>query len=76
MLVNVCAPVKHWNAVTGVLLVRCARELVQLVWTSLSLITRLDSRAVAVRVLHVSGTLKKCQQVFVLTLVLCVLFQS
>lgn len=55
--------VKYWNAITGVFILRIARECTELVWSTLSLTTRVDGHAAVIRVLHVSGSLKKCQQV-------------
>jgi RNase P/RNase MRP subunit POP5 len=53
--------VKYWNATTNCYILRVAREYVQLLWSALILITRIDGRAVVFRVMHVSGTMKNVQ---------------
>jgi ribonuclease P/MRP protein subunit POP5 len=53
---------KYFSRTTSVGIIRVAREKVRLVWAALSYIQRLDNRPVIVRVVRVSGTVKKCEQ--------------
>jgi ribonuclease P/MRP protein subunit POP5 len=52
--------VKYWNAATGSAVVRCPRDWHTLVLLALTMLTSVDGTRVAVRVLHVGGSLKSC----------------
>lgn len=53
---------KYFSRTTSVGIVRVAREKMRLVWASLTYVRKLDNRPVIVRVVRVSGTVKKCEQ--------------
>jgi ribonuclease P/MRP protein subunit POP5 len=57
--------VKYWNPATGLAIFRMSRAQLRLVWTSLTLLTQLNSRAVSIRVLHVGGTIRSCQRALI-----------
>ncbi|XP_069817362.1 ribonuclease P/MRP protein subunit POP5 [Dendropsophus ebraccatus] len=58
--------VKYLNAYTGIILLRCRKEVHQLLWSSLPFITSLDNRgqryACIFNTLHVGGTIRTCQK--------------
>lgn len=53
---------KYFSRTTSVGIVRVAREKMRLVWAALTYVRNLDNRPVIVRVVRVSGTVKKCEQ--------------
>lgn len=57
--------IAYWNPKTGIGLFKAPREAAQMVWSSLVLITALDSIPVTIRVVHLGGTIKQCQRVAV-----------
>jgi RNase P/RNase MRP subunit POP5 len=76
-VVQTALQVKYFNPITGVAVVRCAREQVRTVWAALTLIETISCHpgrrgsgpsgpstnvCVAIRVLHNSGTIKLCQE--------------
>jgi len=54
--------VKYWNYHTNLCIVRSARDHYRMVWTAMTFATRIKGRAVTFRSLHVSGTIRSCQQ--------------
>ncbi|KAI9002123.1 hypothetical protein DFJ74DRAFT_613636 [Hyaloraphidium curvatum] len=53
--------VKYYSAHTNIGIVRVARDHFRLIWGALTFITKLKNRDCIVRVIHVSGTIKKAQ---------------
>ena len=47
---------------TGLLIVRSARDSFRLLWVSLTFITHIQTRRVKISVIHVSGTIKACEK--------------
>lgn len=54
--------VKYWNAITGLVVVRIAREDLRTLWAAVSLITQIKSRKARIQVLHCAGTIRKCEE--------------
>lgn len=54
--------VKYFNNKTSTGILRCSRQSFHLVMASLTLLNRIGKREVIVRCLHVSGTIKKCEE--------------
>lgn len=54
--------VKYFNNKTSTGILRCSRQSFQLVMSSLTLMNRISNREVIVRCLHVSGTIKRCEE--------------
>eukprot|EP01125_Pyxidicula_operculata_P011338 TRINITY_DN371_c0_g2_i2.p1 TRINITY_DN371_c0_g2~~TRINITY_DN371_c0_g2_i2.p1 ORF type:complete len:165 (+),score=32.26 TRINITY_DN371_c0_g2_i2:713-1207(+) len=70
--------IKDYNVSTGIFVVRCGRDSsssssssssslapYSIVWSSLTLITKIREAPVLIRVLHVGGTIRSCQKVAV-----------
>ena len=49
---------KYWNAVTGLAVVRCGRDIHREVWATMTLMREVKGRSVVVRVLHNGSTLR------------------
>lgn len=54
--------VKYFNNKTSTGILRCSRQSYNLVMASLTLLNRIGKRELIVRCLHVSGTIKKCEE--------------
>ncbi|XP_056408281.1 ribonuclease P/MRP protein subunit POP5 [Hyla sarda] len=58
--------VKYLNAYTGIILLRCRKDVYHLLWSSLPFITSLENRgpryACFINTLHVGGTIRICQK--------------
>lgn len=54
--------IKYFNNKTSTGIIRCSRLSFQLVMASLTLMNRIGGSEVIVRCLHVSGTIKKCEE--------------
>lgn len=60
-----CAPVNYWSPATSTAILRCPRDNFQMVWAALTLITKLPrpvDMPVVVKVVRVSGTIKKAEE--------------
>ena len=53
---------KYWNAVTGLAVVRCGRDIHREVWATMTLMREVKGRSVVVRVLHNGSTLRSSQR--------------
>ena len=58
---SVSLGVKYWNAITGLAVLRIARDDIRPLWASISLITHIKARRARIQVLHCSGTIRKCE---------------
>jgi len=56
--------IKYTNEDISVVIIRCNRASLKIVWSSMSLITNIESTDVAFRVLHVAGTIKSVNKIF------------
>ncbi|ODQ63679.1 ribonucleases P/MRP protein subunit POP5, partial [Nadsonia fulvescens var. elongata DSM 6958] len=54
--------VKYFSPTTSTGILRVSRQHYQLTWAGLTLIQSIDGREVIIQVVHVSGTIKKCEQ--------------
>ena len=54
--------VKRWDPRVSLLLLRCARETHREVWGALTMLRDVGGRSVAVRVVHVGGTLRSASR--------------
>lgn len=54
--------VKYFSPRTSTGIIRVARDHVSTVWAALSYITKINNKNVIIRVVRVSGTIKKCEQ--------------
>lgn len=54
--------VKYFSNKTSTGIIRCSRTNFHQVVAALALVTKLDNRDVVMRCVHVSGTIKKCEQ--------------
>lgn len=54
--------VKYFSPHTNLGIVRVARDHFRMIWAGITFITKIKGRECLVRVLHVSGTIKKAQQ--------------
>lgn len=54
--------VKYFSNKTSTGIVRCGRQNFNMVIGSLATISRIDNREVIIRCIHVSGTIKKCEE--------------
>jgi ribonuclease P/MRP protein subunit POP5 len=60
-----CFAVNYWSASTSTAIIRCPRDHYEMVWAALTYITRLPKPAdvpVVLRVIRVSGTIKKAEE--------------
>lgn len=53
--------VKYFSPLTSKGIVRVGREHFRLVWAALTYINKIDKTGVIIRVIRVSGTIKKCE---------------
>ncbi|KAG8969856.1 hypothetical protein FRC03_000102 [Tulasnella sp. 419] len=53
--------VKYYSPVTGMCVIRAAREHVRILWGALTLLTQIEGQMFIPRVVHSSGTIKKAQ---------------
>jgi len=53
--------VKYINAKTRIAIIRVAREYIDIIWTSITLMTSFLNRKTKFRILHCSGTIKKIE---------------
>jgi ribonuclease P/MRP protein subunit POP5 len=51
-----------WDSETKTLIIRCSHKMLESVWAAVAVLTTIDDRHVAVRVVGVSGTLKALQK--------------
>lgn len=54
--------VKYFSPRTSTGIIRCSREHYQMVCAALTMIDKLNGKDVIVRIVRVSGTIKKCEQ--------------
>lgn len=54
--------VKYFSPRTSTGIIRVARDHVRLVWAALSYINEIEGKKVVIRVVRISGTIKKCEQ--------------
>lgn len=53
---------KYYSSKTSTGILRCNRQHVDMVMASIALVTKLDDRNVTMRCIHVSGTIRKCEE--------------
>ena len=53
---------KHLNPATGIMVVRCAREVYRDVWAAMTLVTAIDGKQVALHVLHTAGSVRTARR--------------
>ena len=53
--------VKYMNNYTNMLIVRCGKEFVKLLWTAIAMINNIDGVKTRMHVIGVSGTIKRCE---------------
>lgn len=54
--------VKHLNPATGIMVVRCAREVYRDVWAAMTLVTAIEGKQVALHVLHTAGSVRTARR--------------
>eukprot|EP01129_Flabellula_baltica_P002512 TRINITY_DN12326_c0_g1_i1.p1 TRINITY_DN12326_c0_g1~~TRINITY_DN12326_c0_g1_i1.p1 ORF type:complete len:137 (+),score=25.45 TRINITY_DN12326_c0_g1_i1:91-501(+) len=54
--------VKYFNGDTQMFILKCDREFFRIAWAAMTMITRLENNPVTFRVMHVSGTIIKCEK--------------
>jgi len=59
---SVSLGIKYWNAITGLAVLRIAREDLRTLWAAVSLISYIKARKARVQVLHCAGTIRKCEE--------------
>ena len=58
---SVSLGVKYWNPITGLAILRIARDDIRTLWAAVGLITHIKGRRGKLAVLHCSGTIRKCE---------------
>ena len=53
---------KYHNEITNLVIIRVSREYLNIIQTVLFMITNIDSKDVRLKILHVSGTIKKIEE--------------
>jgi RNase P/RNase MRP subunit POP5 len=54
--------VKVYNPLTGLCAIRCSRDEYRKIWCSLTLLTEIRHRVVAIRLLHLTGRMESCKE--------------
>jgi len=54
--------IKYFNGETGLFIIRVDRDFYQMLWSSMTLIHRIQEVSLFFRVIHIGGTFKSCKQ--------------